>query len=72
MNDSEHLKVFLNPLAFVPAMGTSVAGAPSDPTPESVLDFLCTPGVDLRRCGSGSPLPGNQRRAGAAVRRARR
>ena len=56
MNDGERLKVFLNPLAFVPAMGTSVDGAPSEPTTESILDFLCTPGVDsdvsalVRRC----------------------
>ena len=27
MTDNEHLKVFLNPLAFVPTMGTSVSGA---------------------------------------------
>ena len=67
MNDGEHpptlLKVFLNPLTFVPAMGTSVAGAPSEPTPESVLDFLCTPGVDsdvaalVRRCREISTEP---------------
>ena len=63
MTDNEHLKVFLNPLAFVPTMGTSVAGAPSEPTPESVLDFLCTPGVDsdvaalVRRCREISAEP---------------
>ena len=63
MNDGEHLKVFLNPLAFVPAMETSVPGAPSEPTPESVLDFLCTPGVDsdvtalVRRCREISTEP---------------
>ena len=63
MTDNEHLKVFLNPLAFVPTMGTSVAGAPSDPAPESVLDFLCTPGVDsdvaalVRRCREISAEP---------------
>ena len=63
MTDNEHLKVFLNPLAFVPTVGTSVAGAPSEPTPESVLDFLCTPGVDsdvaalVRRCREISDEP---------------
>jgi len=63
MTDNEHLKVFLNPLAFVPTMGTSVAGAPSEPTPESVLNFLCTPGVDsdvatlVRRCRKISDEP---------------
>ncbi len=63
MTDNEHLKVFLNPLAFVPTMGTSVAGAPSEPTPEAVLDFLCTPGVDsdvaalVRRCREISSEP---------------
>ena len=46
MNDSELLKVFLNPLAFVPAMAASRADTPAVATPESVLVFLCTPGVD--------------------------
>ena len=46
MNDSELLKVFLNPLAFVPALAASRADTPGVATPESVLDFLCTPGVD--------------------------
>ena len=63
MNDNQQLKVFLNPLAFVPTMGTSVAGTQSEPTPESVLDFLCTPGVDsdvealVRRCREISSEP---------------
>ena len=63
MTDTEHLKVFLNPLAFVPTMGSSVTGAPSEPTPESVLDLLCTPGVDsnvaalVRRCREMSAEP---------------
>ena len=63
MNENEQLKVFLNPLAFVPAMEGSPGGAPPDPPPESVLDFLCTPGVDsrvaalVRRCREISAEP---------------
>ena len=63
MNDNEHLKVFLNPLVFLPAMRVSSGGAPPEPPPESVLDFLCTPGVDsritalLRRCREISAEP---------------
>ena len=36
MNDNEHLKVFLNPLAFVPAMEGSSGGAPPEPPASSV------------------------------------
>ena len=63
MSDNERLKIFLNPLAFVPTMATSVADTQSEPTPESVLDFLCTPGVDsgvaalVRRCREISSEP---------------
>ena len=63
MNENEQLKVFLNPLAFVPAMEGSPGGARPDPPPESVLDFLCTPGVDsrvaalVRRCREISAEP---------------
>ena len=63
MNDGERLKVFLNPLAFVPAMAGAPGGRPSGPTPESLLDFLCTPGVDsdvealVRRCQEISAEP---------------
>ena len=63
MNDNEHLKVFLNPLAFVPAMEGSHGTVPSEPAPETVLDFLCTPGVDsdiaalVRRCREISAEP---------------
>ena len=46
MNDHEFLKVFVNPLGFVPAMEGSPGIRTSKPTPESILDFLCTPGVD--------------------------
>ena len=63
MNDNEHLKIFLNPLAFVATMEGPPGAAPSEPTSESVLDFLCTPGVDsdvaalVRRCREISTEP---------------
>ena len=62
MNDFEHLKVYVNPLAFIPAMAAG-DGARSEPTPESILNFLCSPGVDsdiaalLHRCQEISVEP---------------
>ncbi len=59
MNKNEHLKVFLNPLTFVPAM----EDYPDGPPPELVLDFLCTPGLDssiaalILRCNQISAEP---------------
>ncbi len=45
MNDGELLKVFVNPLAIPSEMMASICGAPRETTAESVLEFLCTPGL---------------------------
>ena len=63
MNDGKRLKVFLKPLGFVAATDGPLGAETSEPTPESVLEFLCTPSVDsdvaalLRRCREISADP---------------
>ena len=63
MTDEERLDVFLHPLMFVLAEATPPGSGQSGPSTESVLDFLCTPGIDsdiatlIRRYREISPEP---------------
>ncbi|MDE0692628.1 MAG: hypothetical protein OXI55_10355 [Gammaproteobacteria bacterium] len=45
-NDDLHLQVFINPLAFLPLLVPSHNTASPEPSAESVLEFLCAPGMD--------------------------
>lgn len=46
MNDGELLKGLVNPFEFLPERLAAMGGASCEVTLESVLEFLCTPGLD--------------------------